>query len=212
MDMWTPYREAVESTLHGEVVVDRYHVVRMANKGLDEFRKSLKVSMTPAQKRHLMRDRYILLRRNKDLTAQDKLLLDTWLSNIPLLGRAYVLKGYYYLVPTAHEARPKSSTASGVMHWPIVLKLVPYFDELTTAVGNWHDPIFNYFDFQITNGYTEAMNGLIKIANRIGRGYSFEAIRAKMLFRNGHKKSLPSVRAGGDLKKTSTASYGWMTT
>ena len=79
-------------------------MVRMANKGLDEFRKSLKVSMTPAQKRQLMRDRYILLRRNKDLTAQDKLLLDTWLSNIPLLGRAYVLKGMFFGAELPHKA------------------------------------------------------------------------------------------------------------
>lgn len=33
----------------------------------------------------------------------------------------------------------------------------------------------------MTNAYTEAMNGLIKIANRAGRGYSFEVLRARML-------------------------------
>jgi hypothetical protein len=35
-----------------------------------------------------------------------------------------------------------------------------------------------------TNAYTESLNGLIKITNRIGRGYSFEVIRARMLY--GH--------------------------
>ena len=33
----------------------------------------------------------------------------------------------------------------------------------------------------LTCAYTEALNGLIKIANRAGRGYSFETIRAKAL-------------------------------
>ena len=47
---------------------------------------------------------------------------------------------------------------------------------------NWRPEIFNYFDTPITNAFTEALNGLAKIANRMGRGYSFEAIRAKLLF------------------------------
>ena len=31
----------------------------------------------------------------------------------------------------------------------------------------------------------ESLNGLIRVTNRVGRGYSFEAIRAKMLYANG---------------------------
>lgn len=78
--------------------------------------------------------------------------------------------------------------------------VAPLFSDLVRAVTNWYDPIFNFFDFQITNGYTEAMNGLIKIANRIGRGYSFEAIRAKMLFRNGYKTK-PSFRKSREINR-----------
>jgi hypothetical protein len=33
----------------------------------------------------------------------------------------------------------------------------------------------------VTNAYTEATNGLAKIANRTGRGYGFEVIRACIL-------------------------------
>ncbi|WP_425452021.1 hypothetical protein [Moraxella caviae] len=39
----------------------------------------------------------------------------------------------------------------------------------------------------MSNGYTECVNGLIKLANRLGRGYSFEMIRARALY--GHKDS-----------------------
>ncbi len=49
--------------------------------------------------------------------------------------------------------------------------------------------IFAYFDHPITNAYTEALNGLVKIMNRNGRGYSFDAIRAKVLY-----STLQSVR------------------
>ncbi len=198
MDMWTPYREAVESTLQGaKIVVDRYHVVRMANKGLDEYRKALKAGMTTGQRRQLMRDRYVLLKRKKELQPKDLLLLSTWLDNIPTLKVAYELKEMFcdiYELPDKEQALDKYNT------WRDTLSanpdLEPYFDELTTAVTNWKEPIFNYFEFKITNAYTESINSLIKIANRIGRGYSFEAIRAKMLFRNGHAHK-PKFREGG---------------
>jgi hypothetical protein len=42
--------------------------------------------------------------------------------------------------------------------------------------------IFNYFDHRATNACTEALNGIAKNINRNGRGYSFDAIRAKMLY------------------------------
>ena len=33
---------------------------------------------------------------------------------------------------------------------------------------------------QLTDAYTESMNGLIRLLNRIGRGYSFKILQAKM--------------------------------
>ena len=43
----------------------------------------------------------------------------------------------------------------------------------------------------ITNAYTESLNNLIRVMNRLGRGYSFEALRAKILFSEGaFKKEL----------------------
>ncbi len=52
------------------------------------------------------------------------------------------------------------------------------------TVHNHYDDIFAYWDapFSITNGYTEGLNGLIKMSNRLGRGYSYEIIRAKTLY------------------------------
>ncbi len=41
---------------------------------------------------------------------------------------------------------------------------------------------------QITNAYTECLNGLIKLSNRLGRGYSYEIIRAKTLYAKHARK------------------------
>nr|WP_242431941.1 transposase [Burkholderia ambifaria] len=45
--------------------------------------------------------------------------------------------------------------------------------------------ILTYFEHPITNAYTESRNNLIRVMNRLGRGYSFEALRAKILFAEG---------------------------
>lgn len=58
----------------------------------------------------------------------------------------------------------------------------PVFKELSTAVRNWHEEIFTYFEKPITNAYTESINRLAKDMNRMGRGYSFDVIRARMLY------------------------------
>ncbi len=73
----------------------------------------------------------------------------------------------------------------------ITSEIRPYFEPLTRAVENWHREIFSYFDLQpnpITNAYTEALNNLIKLANKNGRGYGFDVLRAKVLFTDGLRK------------------------
>lgn len=56
--------------------------------------------------------------------------------------------------------------------------------------------IFSYFDHPITNAYTESLNSLIRVINRNGRGYSFEALRAKVLYTEGtHRIVKPAHRA-----------------
>jgi transposase len=55
------------------------------------------------------------------------------------------------------------------------------FYPLTRAVNNWMPEIMAYFDHPVTNAYTESLNNLGRVMNRLGRGYSFEALRAKIL-------------------------------
>ena len=67
-------------------------------------------------------------------------------------------------------------------------EIAPYFSDITRAWGNWTWPILGYFDHPVTNAYTESLNNLIRVMNRLGRGYSFEALRAKILFAEGAYK------------------------
>lgn len=58
------------------------------------------------------------------------------------------------------------------------------FEPLTKAMANWEEEVFAYFDHRITNAYTESLNGLIRVINRLGRGYSFEKPASSLLLRH----------------------------
>ncbi len=185
MDMWKPYREACQQVIpQAKIIIDKFHVVRMANNALESVRKSLRESLTAKERRLLMHDRFILLKREPDLTEQEAFLLSGWALNYPLLAQAYRLKEGFYGI---YEAASKTEAQQRYQAWltSIPSELLLDFADLTRTCENWHPWIMNYFDHRITNAYTESLNNLIRATNRKGRGYSFEALRAKMLFSEG---------------------------
>jgi len=196
MDMWVPYRDAARWVLpRAQVVIDKFHVVKLANYCLDSIRKGLRGQLHQKRQRTtLKRDRFILLRRNKDLKERDLLILQTWTENYPLLGQAYKLKEDFYSI---YDCTSESEARERYKEWstgiPADLRLP--FGPLTRAVNNWDNEIFAYFSNPVTNAYTESLNNLIKGISRSGRGYTFEILRAKVLF-NGefHRHTRPTKK------------------
>ncbi|KIL74747.1 Mobile element protein [Bacillus badius] len=98
MDMWNPYKSAVNTMIpHAKIVIDKFHVVKLANEALEKIRKANRQNVTVKERRQLMRDRYVLLTRSKDLTDfDDQIKLQVWTQNFPLLGQAYELKEQFF--------------------------------------------------------------------------------------------------------------------
>lgn len=192
MDMWKPYRDAVQTVLpDARIVIDKFHVVRMANDALEKVRKGLREQLTPKQRRGLMHDRFVLLKRERDLNDQELLLLDGWTKNYPELGAAYRLKEDFCAIYEQSANQRAAIAAYESWSKAVVPEVRDAFSDLIRAFTNWQPFILNYFEHPVTNAYTESLNSLIRVMNRLGRGYSFEALRAKILFTEGvHKKSL----------------------
>lgn len=185
MDMWMPYKDAVELVLpQAMIVIDKFHVVKMANEAMERIRKSFRESLLPKQRRGLMHDRFVMLKRESELSDSEALKLSGWLNNYPELGVAYKLKEDFfniYAASSRHEALARYE------QWEksITQEVRDAFSDLIRAWRNWQPYILNYFDHPVTNAYTESLNNLIRVMNRLGRGYSFEALRAKILFAEG---------------------------
>ncbi|NDP41067.1 MAG: ISL3 family transposase [Rhodoferax sp.] len=191
MDMWRPYKNAVNAVLpQAIVVIDKFHIVKMANGAMEKVRKSMRADLTIKQKRGLMHDRFVLLKRERDLTDKEQFNLDGWVKNYPLLGEAYRLKETFYGIYDA-KSQPDALLAYKSWQKSIPPELHDHFHDLTRAFQNWMPDILNYFKHPVTNAYTESLNSLIRVMDRMGRGYSFEALRAKILFTEGaHKRTL----------------------
>ncbi|HPM50293.1 MAG TPA: ISL3 family transposase [Methylotenera sp.] len=206
MDMWRPYKDAVEEVLpQANIVIDKFHVVKMANEALERVRKSFRESLTPKQRRGLMHDRFILLKRESELNGKEVSLVASWLNNYPELGEAYRLKEDFFNI---YQANSKHEALLMFADWEksIQPNVRDAFADLIRAWRNWQPYILNYFEevnfteggretalgcHPVTNAYTESLNSLIRVMDRLGRGYSFEALRAKILFAEGaFKKKL----------------------
>lgn len=185
MDMWSTYRDVVKLVFpKARIVVDKFHVLKMANAGLDMVRVKLRDSLSNAERRLLMRNKSILRKKAKDLTFTDNLNLEYWLNRAPILRAAYQLKESFYAI---WESKTKDEALDSYLLWAaeIPVELQPTFKPITTALKNWEKEVFAYFDWPITNAYTESMNNLIREIDRTGRGYSFKTIRCKVLYAMG---------------------------
>lgn len=182
MDMWDPYREVVRAVLpQARIVIDKWHIQKKANDALDRVRaRHRRGGKTKASRKNPWRLKRTLLARPKNLRPKAMLLLDGLLKNNPLVSDAWHTKERFFDI---WEADDRKTAERLYDEWKASIPeaVAVEFGAVAKTVENWKGEIFAYFDARFTNAFTEATNGLIKAINRDGRGYRFEAIRAKAL-------------------------------
>lgn len=205
MDMWRPYYDTVKHFLPNvPIVVDRFHVVRAANNAMEAARKTIRKNLEPSKRIKLKNDRFILLSRKENLNNEELETLNKWLIEFPLLHEAFVAKEDFFSI---YEQPNKILAQKVYADWErnLSAEIRKYFSEIIKFMRNWWVEIFNYYDYRITNGYTESANNLVKEMNRMGRGYSFDVIRARIMYDPiARKPTTKSIRGkGGKLNKPS---------
>jgi transposase len=186
IDMWRPYYRAVKQLIPGAiVVVDRFHVAKMAGEAMEKARKSVRSELDTKERKKLKNDRKILLKRRDNITGLNELAsFEFWTNEYPKLMEVYNAKeGYLGMwdMPTRADAEEYWEDWKSKVT-PTARK---FFSDAVRAIDNWHEEIFNWWDYQYTNAVTESLNNTIKGAFRNGRGYSFEVLRAKILYTKG---------------------------
>ncbi len=217
-DMWRPFKRSFSEYLpNAKLVIDKFHVVKMASEALDDERKKFQSTLSKNDRVQVKKSiRWLTLKRPSNLTPAEKSALEVVRQSIPELGVAYDFKEMFFRI---YDDPVKESAMRAFEAWENSLpdKELEKFHSLAKTVHNHYDDIFAYWDSpsQITNAYTECLNGLIKMSNRIGRGYSYEIIRAKTLYAKEARKVgsgirlLPGAESQVPTKSTSeTVEYG----
>lgn len=210
-DMWRPFKDSFGPYLpNARLVIDKFHVVRMASDALDDERKKHQAALTRNERVYVKKSiRWLTLKRPATLSAAERRALEIVRQSMPDLAEAYDFKEAFYSI---YDEPTKEAAMRAFDSWENSLPArdLEKFHKLAKTVRNHHEDIFAYWDapYRITNAYTEGLNGLIKVANRMGRGYSYEIIRAKTLYAKyarkvgsgllqaeGTAKGVPTTRA-----------------
>jgi hypothetical protein len=166
----------------------------MVNDVVETVRKSLRASLKPAQAKQLKQDRKILLMRERDLTAHQRMILESWTGFVPVLHDLYRLKEEFFSI---YDAGCEQDAYERYLAWEqhIPPSLSEAFLSLQLTVEDWGDELFGYFriDEPLTNAFTERANLAIRESTRITFGLSYQTLRAKLLFSPANTARLKST-------------------
>jgi transposase len=184
IDMATGFLTVIRKLYpHAIVVIDPYHILRMLNDAVTRVVREKQKDLTTTEHKKLMNggNRFLLTTRRSKLTKTQKEKLEEWFVRVPEFKLAFELK------EEAFDIWRIKDRGEAERHYDEWLAKIPKelrgaFSKFTGAVRRWRTYIFNYFDFKVSNAYTESRNRDVKSLQREGRRTSFPVLRARFLF------------------------------
>lgn len=170
MDMWNPYKVVAESIFpNAEITIDKFHLVALLNKALDEVRKDAQNSVNDAHRKQFYMSRTLLKKRAEDLDDKSHQKLVHLFELYPPLEVAWELKEEFR---DMLQLSSLEEAVDALKRWYERIsssKLKPFL-EVKQTIRRWEKDILNYFRTKVTNGFAEGINNKIKLIKRIGYG------------------------------------------
>lgn len=165
-DMSPAYIKGIRSHFQKSTIIyDKFHVMKMVNNAIDEVRRQEQGS-----NKILKKTRYIWLKNPNNLTAKQQKQLGSLKDMNLKTVRAYNIKLSLQLLWTIQEKMIAEAYLKRWYFWATHSRLDPIVNVAKTLKEHW-DGIVNYFDYSISNGMLEALNGLIQSTKTAARGF-----------------------------------------
>lgn len=167
IDMSKAFIKGVHEVLpNAEITFDPFHLIQLMNNALGKVRAE-EAQLYPEQMKN---SRYAFLKNPENLTEkQDETL--TRLCNYRLkTARAYLIKLALQDIYFATSREDAQSRLKAWYSWAIRSQIDQVRKVAKTVKAHW-DGILAWFDSRLSNGFIEAVNGLIQAAKRRARGY-----------------------------------------
>ena len=175
IDMSPAYISAVVNNLPGaDIVFDRFHVVKLFNEKLSDFRRSLfnHLAGKPEEQELIKGTRWLLLKNPENLQKgrdEDKRLKEALELNQPL-ATAYYLKEELRQIWNQQD---KETGNKIIQNWIELANAskIPMLMKFTKTLGSHKSGILSYYDHRISSGPLEGTNNKIKTMKRQAYGY-----------------------------------------
>jgi transposase len=185
------------------IVFDRFHVVQLANKALDEVRRR-EAGRESRDGPTLKRQRFLLLKNPENLTAAARAQIEQLQTSFEATGKAYRAKlALQQIYEIADPARARLRLDAW-LRWTDKLAegdpLLRSLRRLRKTIAAHREGLLAYFTHRFTNGYREGLMSVFSATKRKARGYRNIRYLATMLYLVGSHLKLPSQSlAGGRL-------------
>jgi transposase len=192
IDPYQPYATAVARALpNARLVVDHFHVVRLANAALDEVRRRVQhITLGHRGRKHdpLYRIRRRLLTGHEHLDPAGFARMLAWLDvgdpdgEVAACYLAKELLRETFIAGSVFDARRRLTVFYNQCH----TSEVPELERLGRTIARWETPILRWHRTGLTNAATEGTNLIVKNIKRLGFGFrNFENYRLRLLLRCG---------------------------
>ena len=171
VDMWGGFPKVIREVFpNAKVVVDRFHVQKLVNKALNKIRLILKLKG--------LKNRYLLMKNQGNLTLEEDLELELLLQSSPCLRIAHQLKEE--LITIYNSDVTSSGGIRRIKKWLISARII--FGSTADTLDSHLSEICNYFNNRTTSGVTEGINTRIKLIIRQSYGFkTFDMMKEKLL-------------------------------
>lgn len=159
------------------LVIDKYHLIADANKRISAERRIVE-EVVLKNKRQLPRK--LLLKGREHLSEEERHKLRLLLTKYPDLSV------YYFIKEGLREMYTKANKLDATKLLDSLISTMYHQREKgcsdwARTLEKYHDSILNYFDFKITNAYTEGVHTKMKLIKRQGFGYRNKEIYLRKL-------------------------------
>ena len=176
MDMSAAFQKAVQDALpQVKIVFDKFHLVQLAQKALDEVRRDLVRRLAPKDRRALKKTRWALLRRADTAPPEDEAKLSAIQKHNAPLYRGYLLKESFLELLNAPNRDQALTETKDWLAWASRSRLKPFL-RLAHTIRTHLEGILDAIETGITNARLEGTNN--KIRQLIHRAYGFHSAKA----------------------------------
>jgi transposase len=171
-----------------EITFDKFHVMKLVGEAVDEVR-----IQEQKERPELKKTKYVWLKNEVNLKAEQKETLYRLKDTNLLTGRAYRLKLAF------QEFWSKPHIFADVflrewIGWATRSQLQPMVS-LAKTMKQHEEGILRWFHSKMTNGLLEGINGLVQAAKRRARGYRNVENLIAMVYMTANKLRLPVLAA-----------------